>query len=139
MVNRDIVFAKVNQIQNCLRRIQEITENDPKSLDQVNVQDIFVLNLQRAVQSTIDLAVHLVSEEGLGIPNSLKENFALLKQAKVISSEMEKKMKNMVGFRNVAVHDYASIEVDILKSVLKKDLADLREFYTHILRRYKIS
>lgn len=58
MPDRDVVLAKVAAIQRCLKRIQETTQLDPASLDDIDKQDIFVLNLQRAVQAAIDLATH---------------------------------------------------------------------------------
>lgn len=139
MVDRDIVFEKTKQIQNCLRRIQEVTGGDPKSLNDIDHQDIFVLNLQRAVQAAIDLAAHVIADEGLGLPSELKENFVILEKNKIISADLSDKLQRMVGFRNIAVHDYQSIDVDILKQVLTAHLGDLEAFYTSTLRQYKLA
>jgi uncharacterized protein YutE (UPF0331/DUF86 family) len=138
MPDKNIVLGKVANIQRCLQRIREVTNLDPQTLDGFNVQDIFVLNLQRAVQSTIDLAAHVVSSEGLGLPANMKEHFLMLQRAGVISEFLANKMTSMVGFRNIAIHDYESIDPDILKSILKTNLPDLEEFYTTILKRYNI-
>lgn len=46
MPDRDIVLAKVAAIQRCLKRIKDVTGLKPDTLDELNVQDIFVLNLQ---------------------------------------------------------------------------------------------
>ncbi len=136
MVDSDILFEKAGQIQNCLKRIHETTKGRQESLDDMNTQDIFVLNLQRAIQSAIDLAAHVIADEGLGLPNDLKDNFVILKKAKLISADLARQLQKMVGFRNIAVHDYTSIDVDVLKSVLLKDLRDLEEFSTTILKRF---
>lgn len=139
MVNEDVVFEKIKNIQSCLKRIQEKTNGDPKTLDDMDVQDIFVLSLQRAVQSTIDLAAHIISDEGLGLPSELRENFSILEKAKIISSDLSARMQKMVGFRNVAVHDYTKINVDVLKSVLEKDLKDVEEFYSAVLKYFRMA
>lgn len=139
MVNKDIVFEKIKNIQNCLKRIQEKTGGDPKTLDDMDVQDIFVLNLQRAVQAIIDLAAHIISDEGLGLPSELKENFLILEKHGIIPTELSKQMQKMVGFRNVAVHDYTEINAEILKSVLEKDLKDLEEFYAAVLKHFRMT
>jgi len=136
MVDRDLVFEKIKNIQNCLKRIRDVTQFNPNSLDDLNIQDIFVLNLQRAVQSTIDLAAHVVASEGLGVPEKLKENFTLLEKAKIISPECTKKMMLMVGFRNIAVHEYQEIDIEILKSILIQHVADIEKFYIDILQFY---
>ena len=137
MPDRDIVLAKTDSIQKCLKRIKDVTNLAPDSLDNLDSQDIFILNLQRAVQSAIDLATHIVSSEGLGISDSVKGNFVLLETDGVIGKRLSKKMQAMVGFRNIAIHDYQSIKVVILKSILEKNLKDLEDFYSRILLHFK--
>ena len=139
MPDKDVILAKVAIIQRCLRRIKETTNLDPQSIDNLDKQDIFVLNLQRAVQATIDLATHIIASEGLGLSDSIKDNFALLEKAQVISKEITHKMEAMTGFRNIAIHDYKAIDINILKSILTKNLKDLEEFYTAILIYFKIA
>ena len=136
MPDKDIVMAKVAIIQRCLKRIQETTHLDPESLNDIDKQDIFVLNLQRAVQAVIDLATHIVASEGLGLPDTIKDNFSLLYEGKIIHRELVKRMEGMVGFRNIAVHNYQSLDGEILKSILGKDLADLEEFYATVLEYF---
>ncbi len=139
MPDKDVVIAKTASIQKCLRRIKEITGLNPASLEEINVQDIFVLNLQRAVQSTIDLAAHVIASEGLGVPDTIKDNFLRLEQAGIISNDLSKKLQAMVGFRNIAIHDYQAINVEILKTILSKHLKDLEEFYTVIIVHFNIA
>ncbi len=138
MPDKDIVLAKVGNIQRCLRRINDVTGGDPDRLEEIDTQDIFVLNLQRAIEATIDIAAHIIASEGLGLASTIKENFKILHEAGIIDHGLMKKMQAMVGFRNIAVHDYTSIDLEILKSILKNNLKDLEEFYTFILKRYKI-
>jgi len=116
-----------------LKRIKETTDLDPESLDNIDKQDIFVLNVQRAVQAAIDLATHIVASEGLGLPDTIKDNFHLLYEGKIIHKELSGKMEGMVGFRNIAVHNYEPLNEGILKSILGKHLADLEELYTTVL------
>ena len=104
MPDRDVVLAKVAAIQKGLRRIKEVTGLFPERLDDLDVQDIFVLNLQRAIQSAIDLAAHIVASEGLGISDTIRGHFVLLENAKVITKALSQKMQSMVGFRNKHRH-----------------------------------
>ncbi|MCL5737772.1 MAG: DUF86 domain-containing protein [Bacteroidetes bacterium] len=139
MVDRDIIYAKVGIIKRCLQRIEKVTELNPDRLEDLIVQDVFVLNLQRAVQAVIDIAAHAVSAQGLGVPQDLKENFTLLKEASIINSHLEQQMKRMVGFRNIAVHEYQNLDIGILKSILSNNLHDLEEFYSVVIRHYGLS
>ena len=139
MPDRDVVLAKVAAIQKCLRRIKHVTGLDPDRLDELDIQDIFALNLQRAIQSAIDLATHIVASEGLGISDTIRGNFVLLENGKIITKTLSKKMQSMVGFRNIAIHDYQILDIDILKAILSKNLKDLEQFYTAILAHFKIA
>jgi len=105
MVDRDILLAKIASIRKCLERIRTVTGRVSESLNDPDIQDIFVLNLQRAVQAAIDLAAHQVADEKIGLPTNLKENFALLESRQIIDAQLSKRLQAMVGFRNIAVHD----------------------------------
>jgi len=138
LVDRDIIFEKIANIQRCLKRIKEKTSLDPNTLEGLDTQEIFILNLQRAIQSAIDLASHVVADEGLGLPGSIKENFSLLQNAGILSPEISVKMQSMVGFRNIAIHEYQNIKPAILKSILEHHLNDFIEFYQQVSNYFKI-
>jgi uncharacterized protein YutE (UPF0331/DUF86 family) len=136
MVDKDIILAKVANIQRCLKRLNEITGGEPESLLDINKQDIFVLNLERAIEATIDIAAHIVASEGLGLASTIRENFEILYESGIIDRQLVDKMQKMVGFRNIAVYEYTSLNIEILKSILKNNLGDIEEFYTLILKKF---
>jgi uncharacterized protein YutE (UPF0331/DUF86 family) len=138
MPDKDVVLAKVAVIQRCLKRIRETTQMDSGSLDDMDKQDIFVLNLQRAVQAAIDLTTHIVASEGLGLSDTIKGNFKLLQNTGILAEDLMRRMESMVGFRNIAIHDYQAIDKGILKSILVNNLKDLEDFYTVVLRHFKM-
>lgn len=138
MADPDIIYAKVGNIQNCLHRIGQVTNLDPDTLDEFDTQDIFVLNLQRAVQAAIDLAAHVVASEELGLPDNLRANFTLLEHADILDPPLASKMEAMVGFRNIAVHNYQKLNIDILRAILQNNLGDLEDFYRVILNYYNL-
>lgn len=135
MPDMDIIYAKTGNIQRCLKRIRDVTHLDPDSLEDMDKQDIFVLNLQRAVEATIDIAAHVVASEGLGIASTIRDNFKFLREADIINQDLSEKMQAMVGFRNIAVHDYQSLNPEILKAIMEKHLKDIEEFYKLILKK----
>jgi uncharacterized protein YutE (UPF0331/DUF86 family) len=113
-----------------------VTSLDPGSLENIDIQDIFLLNLQRGIQAALDLAAHVVASEGLGLPERARDSFSLLKKAGILDGETASKMEKMTGFRNIAVHDYQSLNPDILKSILAYRLKDLEDFYSAVLRHF---
>jgi uncharacterized protein YutE (UPF0331/DUF86 family) len=139
MVDHDILLAKIAAIRKHVGRIRTTTRSKPESLDDLDVQDIYVLNLQRAVQAAIDLAAHMVADERLGLPNSLKENFVLLETARIIEPSLSRGLQAMVGFRNIAVHDYEQLDLGVLKSILEHHLIDLEEFSRKVAQHYRLT
>ena len=138
MVDKDIVMEKAGNIRRCLSRINDTTQNSPDSLFDIDIQDIFLLNLQRAIQSALDLAAHIISDDSLGFPTTLREHFQILAQENIITHDLSQSMQAMVGFRNIAVHEYQNIDVDIVQSILKNHLSDLENFYQSIFDYYRI-
>jgi uncharacterized protein YutE (UPF0331/DUF86 family) len=72
MKNRDAVLGKISNIRNCLASIKRATNLDPNSLDDMIKQDVFVLNLERAIQAAIDMANLLIVQNGWELPRSYK-------------------------------------------------------------------
>jgi uncharacterized protein YutE (UPF0331/DUF86 family) len=132
---RDIILNKVQIIERCLERINEEYDNNEENLRNYTKQDSIILNIQRMCEACIDLAMHYAAEHKLGIPQSSRDVFDLLNQAGVISQELASSLKKMVGFRNIAVHDYQNINLDIVKNIIDKDLKDIKEFAGVILKQ----
>jgi uncharacterized protein YutE (UPF0331/DUF86 family) len=93
----------------------QVTRGTHESLNDPDIQDIFLLNLQRAVQATIDLAAHLVADEKIGLPANLKEHFTLLESRQMIDPSLSKRLQAMVGFRNIAVRGYQQLDLVIFE------------------------
>lgn len=133
MENEIVIINKYETIEKCINRINEEYENNPENLEDYRKMDMIVLNLQRACEATSDLAMYIVSTRKLGLPRNKREAFKLLQDNKIIDDEMSKNMQNMIGFRNIAVHDYKEINTEILKNVIEKHLKDLLDFARVIL------
>jgi uncharacterized protein YutE (UPF0331/DUF86 family) len=132
-MKNDIIINKISIIERCIRRIHEEYANDPKNLENYTKQDSIILNLQRACESSIDLAMHIVAEKKLGLPQKSRDAFLLLEQDGIISLELSEKMKAMVGFRNIAVHDYQEINLVILQKIVESHLVDFMVYTKTIL------
>lgn len=136
MVNNDVVLNKVLTIERCVKRIEEVYANEPTNLKDYTKQDSIILNIQRACEASIDLAMHVVSEKKLGLPKTSRDAFIFLQESDIIDQRLAKTLMNMVGFRNIAVHDYQPIELDILQAIINRHLDDFTA-YTKIILNLK--
>lgn len=135
MKNRAVILNKYESIERCIRRINEEYDGNPINLNNYSKSDAIVLNLQRACELVIDIAMYVVSTEKLGIPQTKKEAFEILLKNNYITEEIFKKMKGMIGFRNIAVHDYKDIDEEILQDVIENHLNDLLDFARDMLNK----
>jgi uncharacterized protein YutE (UPF0331/DUF86 family) len=123
----NVVLNKAAAIERSLRRMRQEYAFNP-ALDNYTHIDAMILNIERACQAAIDLAQHLVAENHLGVPQSSAELFILLKKAKMLSEETTRAMIAMTGFRNVAIHEYQELEMDILRAIAEKEYKSLISF-----------
>jgi uncharacterized protein YutE (UPF0331/DUF86 family) len=87
----DVLLNKAAIIDRCLRRIDDEYASDPLRLVDFTHQDAIVLNLERACQAAIDLGMHVVAREHLGIPQGSAQAFDLLALAGKITPDLAKK------------------------------------------------
>lgn len=132
MVN-DVMLNKCSVIERCLKRVGEEYAGNPSSLKNFTKQDSIVLNLVRVCEASIDLAMHIVSEKRLGIPQSSRDAFEILRQCSILSDSTSIAMKNMVGFRNVAVHDYQAMSLEIVQAIVEGHLGDFRTYIKELM------
>ncbi|OPJ55305.1 hypothetical protein CLOTH_16080 [Alkalithermobacter paradoxus] len=125
---KDVIYNKIAIIERCLIRIKEVYDQNPDNLKDYTKQDSIVLNIQRAVEAAIDVAMHIVSARKLGIPQNSRDAFEVLNSNDIIDDDMLKKLKAMIGFRNIAVHNYQNLNIDILRKVIENHLVDFEEF-----------
>jgi uncharacterized protein YutE (UPF0331/DUF86 family) len=125
----DVLLNKAAIVERCLARIAEEYVGFEKEMEtNLTRQDAIILNLQRACEASIDAAMHVVRSRSLGVPQQSRDAFEMLREDGLLDDELCRCMQAMVGFRNVAVHDYRKLSMAILRSILDKRLGDFRQF-----------
>ncbi len=131
----DVVLNKKESIERCIRQIRRYYA-EPSELpfaEDFLKQDAIALNLQRAAEQCIDLANHVVRVKRLGIPKQSRDGFGMLRTAGVISVSLARNLEGMVGFRNVLVHDYQNLNLDVMVDVIEHRLDDFIAFTVRVM------
>ena len=123
----DIVWNKAAIIERCIRRMHEEYRTDPDLEDYTHV-DALTLNIERACQAAIDLAMHVVAKHRLGVPQSSGDAFIFLEKAGMISTHLRQSLVAMSGFRNIAIHQYQILDSSVLHYIVDKGYQDLIAF-----------
>ena len=136
MVDKDLILAKAGSVKRHLNRVFEKCNIDLKTfLKDIDIQESILFNIQMAVQNCIDIAAHIVSDEGFGVPGSTNEMFYLLEENGYLDNEITEKMVKAVGLRNLVVHEYSKIDLDRIFEVAQKDITDLKEYLKSIFKK----
>lgn len=129
----DIILNKIETIKRCIDRInEEYVGFEDEFYQNYTKQDSIILNLERLSQATIDISTHIIRVEEFGIPKTSREVFVLLEQNRVLSKDISYSMQKMVGFRNLAVHDYQNLNLDIVVAIITNHLKDFEKFVKEV-------
>ena len=134
----DIVLNKKESIERCIkqgRTYYNLPGDWPFAEDYLR-QDAVALNLQRACEQCIDLANYVIRVRKLGLPKDSRESFRLLASNRIIPDDLAKKLEGMVGFRNILVHEYQRMDIDLMIDVIENRLDDLLLFTDFILNEF---
>ena len=128
-MTRDVVLAKCESIERGGRRARKVYAFVPAHLtEDLDKQDSIVLNLQRACESSIDLAMHLIASLRLGVPQESREAFALLVRGGGLPAGLGESLQRMVGFRNIAMHEYRALDLEIVRDIVERRSEELLAF-----------
>jgi uncharacterized protein YutE (UPF0331/DUF86 family) len=130
----DVLINKAATIERCVARAREEYARGPATFATDHTrQDAAILNIQRACEAALDMAQHLIRRDGLGVPQSARDVFTLLAQAGWIDAALADGLKRMVGFRNIAVHDYQSLQLAITVAIIQSHLDEFLQYSQRVL------
>jgi uncharacterized protein YutE (UPF0331/DUF86 family) len=132
--DRELVAKKLARIETCVQELR--TMGDPGRIrSDLREERFFEHTLQIAIQSVLDVASHIVSEERLGEPRSNHELIDLVVRHGWIPAGLEAPLHRMIGFRNILVHGYESVDLGIVEDIARHRLDDLLAFASAVSER----
>ena len=134
----DVLLNKAATIERCVARAREEYNADPDSFATNHTrQDAAILNIQRACEAALDMGHHLIRRESLGLPQSSRDVFDLLATAHWLEPQLAQSMKHMVGFRNIAVREYQTLQLPIMVNIIERHLGEFLAFSRQMLLKYQ--
>ena len=129
MVDKDLSRTKLNHIATNLAILDgKAAITREAFVSDVDEQYVVLHALQLCMQAAIDLAAHIVADEGWATPSRSGESFRTMAEHGVISEPLAVKLMQMAAFRKLIVHEYGEIDLDTVFDIWHNALADLREF-----------
>lgn len=131
MTDVDLVAKKLAFIETCVQQLRTLAQPQLIATD-VREERFVEHTLQLAIQAALDVAAHIVSDDRLGEPGTNHELFDLLCRANWIAEPQRAVLRKMTGFRNLVVHGYLAVDVEIVRGIVEHHLDDLLEFVAAI-------
>jgi uncharacterized protein YutE (UPF0331/DUF86 family) len=130
----DLIAKKLAEIETYVAQLR--AHGKPQDIARDVVQERFIEHtLQIAIQAALDVAAHIVSDDRLGEPRSQRELFEILARNHWLSDEMQSTLSGVVGFRNVVVHGYDAVDLDVVREIAERHVGDLLDFVAEIRAR----
>jgi uncharacterized protein YutE (UPF0331/DUF86 family) len=130
----DLVAKRLAVIETCVADLHRLARPGELSVD-VREQRFVEHTLQIAIQAALDVASHIVSDLRLGEPRTNRELFDLLQQNGWIDADLAATLRRMVGFRNILVHGYDTVDIGVVRDILEHRLEDLLAYVSTIRSR----
>lgn len=132
-MDKQLIQEKIESLRRCIKRIETKRPEQFEELENnLDLQDILSVNLERAVQMCVDIAAHILSQTESEPPETMAKIFELLENKKIIRSSTALSMKKAVGFRNIAVHNYKKINWEIVYNICHQKINDFKTFAREI-------
>ena len=128
LINRKIVFLSQSKKELKNYKIKSLSEFKKNHKDQKAVQK----TLQEMIETCMDIGKHIIVDEGFAFPEDGRSIFTILYDNDVISKDLCLMMQNMVGFRNIIIHLYEKVDLEIVYGIYNKRLNDFDDFIVEI-------
>ncbi len=136
MVRPEVIrrrLQKLDTFVEYLERAQAYSFDEFRS--DIEVYSAVERNLQLAIEALSDMAGHVVVDEDLGHFERARDLPDLFEEHGFIEADVREMWKDMIGFRNVLVHEYVDIERSRVYDVLQHHLDDIRQL-SHVFDRF---
>jgi uncharacterized protein YutE (UPF0331/DUF86 family) len=133
MVKIEVIKEKLNQLLISLNKIKRYQSLSLEEFIKDDVaQDVVEYNLFISINMIIDIAMHIVTYENMGYPNTFSQAFEILYKNNYITKEQLETYKNIIGFRNILSHEYIKINKQLVYDAMQNKVEDLKKFILFI-------
>lgn len=134
MLNKIFLEKKLEMLAGYIEEMeQSIGEFSTAEIkDDLNRRRVVERVFQLIVDCMIDINIHLIREGNFGAPDDLESTFKALGKYKILDPQFADKIAPIVGARNMIVHRYEKLDIDLFLQNLKNNFLDFKTYLTQI-------
>lgn len=134
MIDTRVLCTILSKLGEYIQILKEIRKNvDRTSFNNYRHHGLAERYLQLAIQAILDIGNHLISRLRLRKPERFQDIFIILGEHGIIPPSFAKNIAKMAGFRNILVHAYLDLDLDIVYNILQMIVEDLEHFAKYIV------
>ena len=132
-IDKEFLRQKISQAEKYLEELKNFLKlSDPEiSGDLKNryaLERVFLL----LVEEMIDINNHLLKSFDVAV-NDLRSSFGLLGEQGILNKEFAAKISPLTGVRNILVHQYEKINLELFLKNLRNNLDDFGKYFSSVI------
>lgn len=134
-IEKSLIIAKLSKLREYIGFLKELQAFSREDLiSDFKIRGATERYLQVSIECMIDIGNEIISSLQLQRPERYGDIPYILAKAGVIPEDYAETMALMIGLRNLLVHDYASINLNLVYDFLQTKLSDFNAFIKYIAR-----
>lgn len=130
-----VIQRRLNHLAKSVKKLEAWQDTSLEQLESDEGVDWTVLHgLQICIQAVLDISAHLIAGSGEAVPDQYRSGISELSRLKILPAEFAERIAAMAGFRNILVHQYLDVDMEIVKHILDDRLDDFEAFGQYIQR-----
>ena len=140
MVDKTLILRKFSSLDEYLGQIGEYSAISLEDYAQDwKIQRIVDRTLQMMIETCLDVAGHIISDEGFRVPETYADMFKILVENQILEKSQSEPLNRMAKFRNIVVHQYEKVDPTIVIGILRNNLGDFEKYKKAIIDYLRIS
>ena len=133
MIDKKVIEERLKILEKALEELVNLRDDSPDDIyHSLEKQWAVEHGLQIAIQTLLDIGSHILVEEGERNINNYTDIIRQLGETGIIPGEFAKSIEGMAGLRNILVHEYVSVDLDVIADILQRRLEDFEQFISLI-------
>jgi uncharacterized protein YutE (UPF0331/DUF86 family) len=134
MVDKALVLRKLSELEEYLNQVKEYSDITVSNYSSDwKAQRIVERTLQMMIETCVDIAGHIISDQEYRIPKTYADTFRVLHEENILHEELFQTMEKIAKFRNIVVHHYDKVDSEIVVGILRRNLNDFLKYKDAII------
>lgn len=127
MVHPEVLRRRLQKIDEYVEYLERAQNYSLEELDDdLERQAAVERMLQLSIEALVDMGAHVITDEGLGTYERSRDVPGILNDHGYLGSDLCETWEQMIGLRDILVHQYLEVDIERLYDILQEELDDIQ-------------